>query len=126
MRTCHGEEGVVDDGWIGSSQLNMTEPELPTPNSYAPCRFVRNSKRSAMNCTALHRGAIRFDARRCGAAHPQLPPTSSRCFSPGSSQPDSANLEFSLTLLWGAEAVPNQAVACALCTGCAPPAAAAV
>lgn len=62
MRTRHGEEGLVDDGWIGSSQLNMTEPELPTPNSYAPCRFVRNSKRSAMNCTALHRGAIRFDA----------------------------------------------------------------
>lgn len=82
--------------------------------------LVRNSKRSAMNCTALHRGAIRFDAVQCDAAQPQLPPTSSRCFSPGSSQADSANLEFSLTLLWGAEAVPNRAVACALCTGCAP------
>lgn len=39
---------------------------------------------------------------------------------PGWSQPDSANLEFSLALLWGCEAVPNRAVACALCTGCGP------
>lgn len=44
----------------------------------------------------------------------------SRCLWPGSSQADSANLEFSLTLLWGGEAVPNQSVAGALGADCGP------
>lgn len=36
MRTRHGEEGLVDDGWIGSSHLNVTEPEQPTPKFLRP------------------------------------------------------------------------------------------
>lgn len=54
MRACHGDEGLVDDGWAGSSQLDMTEPEQPTPGFLRRAPLDRNRNLSATNCTALH------------------------------------------------------------------------
>lgn len=73
--TRHGEEDLVDDGWIGSSQLDMTmrEPEQPTPNSYAtraPCPQPQaQALRNELHCTTLplHCTALRRDAMWCNA-----------------------------------------------------------
>lgn len=54
MRACHGDDDLVDDdGWARSSQLDMTEPEKPTPGFLRRAPLVRN-RLSATNCTALH------------------------------------------------------------------------
>lgn len=91
MRTRHGEEDlVVDDGWIGSSQLDMTEPEQPTPNSYAPRAPCPQPQalRNELHCTTLRRDEKRCDVmqrtRNCqrlaagasrGARPSQIAPT---------------------------------------------------
>lgn len=66
MRTRPGEEGLVDDGWIGSSQLDMTEPEQANTRCLRPVPLVHNSKRSAneLHCAAPHCTASRCDAAR--------------------------------------------------------------
>lgn len=67
MTTRHGDEDLVDDGWIGSSQLDVTEPEQPTPNSYAPRAPCPQPQalRNELHGTTLHCTALRRDAKRC-------------------------------------------------------------